>query len=67
MASVDSSEIELLVRGKVEDELKSLAMTRKKELMKTAKDVIEVVLPEVTKVIMVAVSATVNEANSPDS
>lgn len=62
MASVDSSEIELLVRGKVEDELKSLAMTRKKDLTKTAKDVIESVLPEVTRVIMVAVSAAVNEA-----
>lgn len=62
MAGVDSSDVELLVKGKVEDELKSLTASRKKDLTRTAKEVIETVLPEITKVITIAVLGAVNAA-----
>ena len=56
MAGVDSSEV---LVTEVEDGLQSLVTSRRKDLTKTAKDVIETVLPEITKVITVAVSAAV--------
>lgn len=62
MAGVNSSAIAELVKSNVDDELKSLSASRKKDLTKTAKDVVEVVLPEITKVITVAVSSAVNAA-----
>lgn len=62
MADTVGSGIEQLVKEKVEDEVRSLSFSRRKDMTKTAKDVLEIMLPEVTKVITVAVSAAVAEA-----
>ncbi|KAK3868800.1 hypothetical protein Pcinc_025838 [Petrolisthes cinctipes] len=55
-------DIELLVKEKVEDELKSLSSRRKKEVTKTAQYVLEIMISEMTRVITVAVSAAVTAA-----
>lgn len=62
MAETVSLEMEQVVKAKVEDEMKSLSVSRKKELTKTVRDVIETMMPEMTKLITVAVSAAVTAA-----
>ena len=57
--------VNLLVKERVEEELKSIDVSiGTRGLNKTAKDVIENILPEITKVISVAVSTAVTSAMS---
>lgn len=56
-------DIELMVKERVEDELKTITFNKRgREMNKTVKDFIEIVMPEITKVISVAVSAAVSGA-----
>ena len=61
-----NSKIESLVREKVEDELKSISLFVKgresRELSKTTKEFSNIVLPDIAKIITVAVSAAVATA-----
>ena len=61
-----NANIESLVREKVEDELKSISLSVKgresRELSKTTKEFSDIVLPDIAKIITVAVSAAVATA-----
>ena len=62
MAESVIPDVEALVKEKVEEELQTLSFGRKKDMTKTAKDIIEILVPEMTKVISVAVSTAVKHA-----
>lgn len=62
MAEFNPPGMEELVQEKVEEELNSLSQSRSKDLTKTAKDVIEIMLPEITKETPVAVTAAATSA-----
>lgn len=52
-----SADMEVYVKEKVEEELKAISASRRKDMTKTAKDIIDTMLPEIVKVIAVSVTA----------
>ncbi|MPC54747.1 hypothetical protein E2C01_048672 [Portunus trituberculatus] len=61
MAEPTSTDTEVLVKEKVEEELKVLSIS-KKDMTKTAKDIIDTLLPEIAWVITVSVTAAMTAA-----
>ncbi|KAK4320801.1 hypothetical protein Pmani_008340 [Petrolisthes manimaculis] len=49
--------MEEFVKEKVEEELKAISISKRRDMTKTAKDVIDTLLPEIAKVITVSVTA----------
>ncbi|KAK3890096.1 hypothetical protein Pcinc_005941 [Petrolisthes cinctipes] len=66
MAANTNPSIESLVREKVDDELKNISINvwgrESRELSKATKEFSEVILPDIAKIITVAVSAAVASA-----
>ncbi|KAK4319015.1 hypothetical protein Pmani_006534 [Petrolisthes manimaculis] len=57
MAGPVSTDMEEFVKEKVEEELKAISISKRRDMTKTAKDVIDTLLPEIAKVITVSVTA----------
>ncbi|MPC48924.1 hypothetical protein E2C01_042711 [Portunus trituberculatus] len=62
MAEPTSTDMEVLVKEKVEEELKVISISKKKDMTKMAKDIIDTLLPEIAMVITVSVTAVMTAA-----
>lgn len=62
MAESVYTDMEEVVREKVEEELKAMSISKRKDITKTAKDVIDTLLPEIAKVFTISVTAAMTTA-----
>lgn len=62
MAEAVPMDMEEVVREKVEEELKTMSISKRKDMTKRAKDIIDTLLSEIAKVITISVTAAMTTA-----